>query len=165
MKNKVTVSRAPRLNLVPMVSIQCGTYCCDPRNGEIYYTQNNSFVRIEMSGLFGLATHYWVDAGDCFTKMMVHTFGSFDDVCKWVANGRKLEDLQGDTKSEWVSFLTIPIGTIFSYRASAIVAMKSDYQRAVNMDCNIGNVLMDMEKAGLVWPIGAGDTITIEITE
>lgn len=90
--------------------------------------------------------------------------GDFDAMCKWVANGRKLEDLQGDTASEYIEFHKVPIGEMFTYFGLGGCALKSDYERAINMNGKIGNVIMDMEKYGLVWPVrfDLGDTITIK---
>ena len=106
-KFKVVVTRAPRLKLVLMKSLQGGTLCCGPITCETYYTEKEFFVRIEDIGLRKIP---WKEAHEVFKKKMVHVFESYEDMCKWVANGRKIEDLQYDPKHEHVTICNLPAG-------------------------------------------------------
>jgi hypothetical protein len=165
MKNKVTVTRAPRLKSVPLKEIPDGTICLSS-GGITVNDQLQAFVAlktghglIHISGMIPLDFHLPVDGHV--------TFDSFDAMCKWVANGKRLEDLQVDSGNEWVKFPEIPIGTIFSYGGGTIAAIKSDYGMSVKLDGDFGSVLLSIDKLARVWPVrfDLGDTITIEITE
>jgi len=85
----------------------------------------------------------------------------------WVSNGRKLEDLQGDCKDEWVSIQDVAHG-----HYATIVSCKN------GLENNIGDIihrvrggfahgsyywLDDPSYDMMVWPIRTdlGDTITI----
>ena len=151
MGNIVTVSRAPRLKFVCPnyagfyvntidMKIWCNTdrgmVCLDNDSFRIKegYDWHHKFVRLELLG----------------------------DVIKWVAGGRKLEDLQVDASSELKKFQEIPIGTIFTQLEEDVPSIKADHGRAVRLNGRYGNVIQLDDTINLVWPIGPGDSITIE---
>ena len=149
MGNIVKVSRAPRLKFVCPnhagfyvdvvdMRIWCNTdrgmVCLDNESFRIKegYDWHHKFVRLELLG----------------------------DVIKWVAGGRKLEDLQGDVKDEWVAFEDIPIGTVFTRINSFDTSfIKTWDDKAVELPTGDDHSFPDGTK---VWPLGPGDSITIE---
>ena len=98
MKNKVTVTRANRLNLVKYkdyaVLSNVSKYLIEADGTVAVVNNEGNAIYIEARRMY---SHLWG------TYDMVYPMDNFEDVAKWVANGRKLEDLQGDTKSEFVS--------------------------------------------------------------
>jgi len=159
MKNKVTVSRAPRLNLVSPSSCHGTTFLVNTEDKAIWVRSNGGMLCLDS------------DSGEILTNRQWHSrfiaFENADAMCKWVAGGRHIEDMQVYNPNEWVKFPEIPIGTIFSYGGGTITAIKSDYGMSVKLDGDIGNVMLSIDKLALVWPVrfDLGDTITIEITE
>ena len=150
MGNIVTVSRAPRLKFV------CPNYAgfyVNTIDMKIWCNTDRGMVCLDNTS-FSLP--YDIELGE----NEVIPFESFEAMCKWVAGGRKLEDLQGDAKDEWVAFEDIPIGTVFTRINSFDTSfIKTWDDKAVELPTGDDHSFPDGTK---VWPLGPGDSITIE---
>ncbi len=166
MKNKVTVTRASRLRTCNFENLDSGEfYVADMLNSvDMEYSIFRKGSSEPLGPRFELPYELALGPDD------VATFDSFDDMCKWVANGKRLEDLCSHTK-ELVEARFLPVGLpaeiMGDYRTGEFVTRTTDdtlqcigdaegYWR--NAATNAGGLIK-------VWPLGAGDTITIEITE
>jgi hypothetical protein len=157
MGNIVKVSRAPRLKFVCPnhagfyvdvvdMRIWCNTdrgmVCLDNDSFRIKegYDWHHKFVRLELLG----------------------------DVIKWVAGGRKLEDLQVDAKDEWVDVKSLPLGSIAEVVSdSEIPQSKWVGKTFIRIVDNVtvletGEQMRGLGLPFMVWPLGPGDSITIE---
>jgi len=161
MKNKVTVSRAPRLNLVKCVDYilpsNASKYLIEADGTAAVINPDGNAIYIENRKMQG---HLWSSYD------MVYPMDSFEQVCKWVANGKRLEDLCSHAQ-EMIPFCDLEPG---SY---ATVVHDKDYDgetvfahphprgfTLVETSCEC-----TFTSHTKVWPLRAGDTITIEITE
>ena len=161
MKNKVTVTRANRLNLVKYkdyaVLSNVSKYLIEADGTVAVVNNEGNAIYIEARRMH---SHLWG------TYDMVYPMDNFEDVAKWVANGRKLEDLCSHAQ-EMIPFCDLEPG---SY---ATVVHDKDYDgetvfahphprgfTLVETSCEC-----TFTSHTKVWPLRAGDTITIEITE
>lgn len=161
MKNKVTVTRAHRLNLVKYkdyaVLSNVSKYLIEADGTVAVVNNEGNAIYIEARRMH---SHLWG------TYDMVYPMDNFEDVAKWVANGRKLEDLCSHAQ-EMIPFCDLEPG---SY---ATVVHDKDYDgetvfahphprgfTLVETSCEC-----TFTSHTKVWPLRAGDTITIEITE
>lgn len=97
-KYKVVVTRAPRMDLTPYNHAKAGDICV-AANGNIGVKHYNEFIFLRKTE----GSCMWADG-------LVFIFADFDEAAKWVANGRKLEDLQGDAKDEFMTLTDLPTG-------------------------------------------------------
>lgn len=156
MSIKVTVTRAPRLKLVPSYEIPIFHFDLAADGRVTYQFQAGEFAVID-TGKDG-ASH-WPDT------TLFHDLGDSEAFAKWVVGGRKLEDLQGDGKDEWALFEDLPAFTLFTNGRDDRVFSKlghpyskSDVEYAA---LRIGSSDNHGFAGIKVWPLGAGDTITI----
>ena len=166
MGNQITVYRAPRLKLVNEKDLKTGSYYLDMSNGGIYRKTMNGDFNI------GLQDSDWDPSP--YKEFDAHVFESAEAMCKWVAGGRKLEDLQGDSKSEWIpahelksgQFSTIaePFGCLTT--GTPMLMTSSENYPLVHLETggtwsvkSVGVINIPI----MVWPIrfDLGDTITI----
>jgi len=172
MENEVVVSRARRGKRVE--EIRQMNFFADIETGELFLRlqrngiRDNDAVRIGTQDKTVAYVLSYVEAPAFWEGRRFHEFDSPDDMCKWVAGGRKLEDLQGDAKREWEELHTLGIGDFFT--EEGVVYMVQNFGlgsgqtttveawRFDSMDC------VEFNNARMVWPIrfDLGDTITIK---
>ena len=159
MKNKVTVSRAHRLRKREFARVEMKT---------IYLYKGGSGIE----DMFCLAEKGMPPSRLCdpFTlpyepDLMpneVVPFDSFDDMCKWVANGKRLEDLC-DMEGDGVELGSFPketrVAFIFRGNPFMLLANGTIFRLEEEGEYPFPNI------HSIVYPLGAGDTITIEVTE
>jgi hypothetical protein len=167
----ITVTREPRLNLQYIKDVEPHKYCWNPCGGQMIRTVPVGYYEI----LFETQTF----EDHAFHEDFVHVFQDFEAMCKWVAGGRKLEDLQGDGKDEWIPALAMQAGS------QAVVVHDPDDAKFVGVPllcCNrLGSganlnwirmdtwvaypdselVCKDSSQQIMVWPLKPGDSITI----
>lgn len=161
---KIVVSRAPRVKTTR-----------DIPNGSDYMNSMGSIFRKMASGgdvvidlAKGRCPQLWDGAG-------FYVFEDFDDVAKWVVAGRKLEDLGGNGKDEWVGSGRLERGKYYtlmggdpSLRDKIVghafffqVGLVNDFP-VLDLSSGIG-YRQDALTDCMFWPIDLerGDTITI----
>ena len=166
MKNKVTVSRAPRLRKCIYTQINVGGYyLADILDSSI--DEYGIFPRWEDS----VCPHFTLPYKVALETDEVIPFDSFDDMCKWVANGRKLEDLQGDTKNEWEQLRTLELGDFFMEAGKTYQIQNFGLAKdctTIECWCLDDSSMVEFNNERLAWPVrfDLGDTITFgKITE
>lgn len=150
---KVVVTRAPRIKKMLRNLVAYETYVIS--NGilegeyliEVLHRPARAIGRISLPYNLNLLAYE------------VIPFDSFEDMCKWVAGGKKMEDLQGDSESEWTTSSDVPIGTIFSCKFTDCELFYAKVSELGFLDLETGEV-SDIFVDN-IWPLGAGDTITI----
>lgn len=180
MNNEITVTRAPRI---------CGWE--DLRMKSSYYLAR--FSSASDATYYRIATNFdgpskTVSNGFhlpfAIPDNMFIPLGDFDAMCKWVANGRKLEDLQGDGRDEWARMGDLPAGQYFTMLDYRLVGPSSEDREYTQerIPRRLCKIVLDPEKSlhrlvleegvdtwhdadmyasELVWPLGPGDSITI----
>jgi hypothetical protein len=163
MGNKVIVTRAPRLNLVSKESyyLSCKGYAIEADGTATVVDSNGNAFYIEPRRQH---IHLWGDYG------LIYPMETLEDVAKWVSGGRKLEDLQGDSKSEWVPFSSLGYNDLFEipYGGNGLFMKLGHCYEFCGITyrmTKIGspdNFRFD-DSSALVWPVrfDLGDTITI----
>lgn len=173
MVNEIVVTRAPRLKLTDERAVPKGGFYLDMSNGCLYQVMNGQMKHEQI----GDPPTEW-KAGK-FREYAAYHFESFRAMCKWVSNGRKLEDLQGDASSEWIRIKDMKTGEF------AVVVSDPDDAAfigiAIHKRDSFGNIPPTWTRldtsvqypAGelvtrsndhiMVWPLNAelGDSITI----
>ena len=92
----------------------------------------------------------------------VVTFDSFDDMCKWVANGKRLEDLPSDDGQ--CLFSDLEFGELFLiFNGCGAIGMKTDDCKFVEVGACGGATEHPSNSTTIVTRLVVGDTI--EITE
>ena len=156
MKNKVTVSRAHRLNLVKYkdyaVLSNVSKYLIEADGTVAVVNNEGSAIYIEARRMH---SHLWS------TYDMVCPMDNFEDVAKWVANGRKLEDLCDKVDGVELGSLPKETRVAFIFKNNPFMVLSNG--TIFRLD---SKATYDFPNAhDIVHPLGAGDTITIEITE
>lgn len=163
--NEVIVTRAPRLNLIKEASTSNGSYFFNPCNGEV--CTNDEGVCVVIHEFQNFQNH-------SFEEDMVHVFESFEAMCKWVANGRKLEDLQDGGRNEWIHPLDMEscqyaevvedAGTP-GWKGHVLLRINDVWTKIDSPDYlwSRGEFLKPDDSYGdiMVWPLKPGDSITI----
>ena len=153
---KVVVTRAPRIKKCSFGSVPEGDYfLADEINSRdacrIY--EKHSPARC-VGETFKLP--YGIDLG----KNEVIPLGSFDDMCKWVAGGRKLEDLQGDL--EISRFSDLELGELFPiWNGCGAIGMKMSDSNFIEVGTDGGATVHACNPLSRIHRIGGGGTITI----
>lgn len=158
MGNIVKVSRAPRVRKVKFQELKRGEFYLQDHRPDMYVLCEKDSPARWVHTPFSLP--YDIELGE----NEVIPFESFEAMCKWVAGGRKLEDLQGDAKDEWVyvtdlaknQFAEIVGESGFKYEHGDII------QKAKSGMMNLTKSRYIHTVESLVWPLGPGDSITIE---
>jgi len=167
MKNKVTVTRAERINFVPFFDVKYGHYYLNKASSHCGNGWWTICLRSDMGPSFKLEPSFALEIQAREESKQgggtVISLGNLTEMCKWVANGRKLEDLQSDTKSECRSAEMLEYGKIFSCKYSDTPAYYVKIDESHFLDLETGEI--EELRLANVWPLRAGDTITIEITE
>lgn len=166
MKNKVTVTRANRLNLVKYkdyaVLSNVSKYLIEADGTVAVVNNEGNAIYIEARRMH---SHLWG------TYDMVYPMDNFEDVAKWVANGRKLEDLQGDTKNEWEQLRTLELGDFFMEAGKTYQIQNFGLAKdctTIECWCLDDSSMVEFNNERLAWPVrfDLGDTITFgKITE
>lgn len=161
--NEIAVTRAPRLKGVTWALVPEYSLAADLSDGKVYSKIGTGVAVLAGKQAIGSNCHQMPSA------VRWHPFDSFDAMCRWVANGRKLEDLSGDAKSEWTTASVLKLGC-FATATSKVVSMLINegdvLKRSENHVVNItqGNFYaLDLTDVAdmMVWPLGPGDSITI----
>jgi hypothetical protein len=157
---KVVVARAPRIRKTAYIDIPRGDYFLKRDNPDL-----GTYIICEKDPLTR-----WIDKPFKLPydieleKNEVVPFGSFEDMCKWVAGGRKLEDLQGDSKSEWDQLCTLGLGSLFTEAGKTYQIQNfglANDVTTVEAWCLETRTMVEFSNDRMVWPLIAGDTITI----
>ena len=160
MKNKVTVTRATRLKAVPFKEIPDGTLCLNSSGITINDKPEVGISLKAGGGLIRVSESYHLDykiPSDGYV-----TFDSFDDMCKWVANGRKLEDLPSDDGQ--CLFSDLEFGELFLiFNGCGAIGMKTDDCKFVEVGACGWATEHPSNSTAIVTRLNIGDTI--EITE
>ena len=156
MKNKVTVSRATRLNLVKYkdytVLSNVSKYLIEADGTVAVVNNEGNAIYIEARRMH---SHLWS------TYDMVCPMDNFEDVAKWVANGRKLEDLCDKVDGVELGSLPRETRVAFIFKNNPFMVLSNG--TIFRLD---SKATYDFPNAhDIVHPLGVGDTITIEITE
>ena len=169
-KSNIVVTRASRLKT-----------CCPHEMvvGKFYLRQVAISIGQKSETFYAVTTkHALLETGETALDIdidcdQVIEIGDFTAMCRWVANGRKLEDLQGDSKSEYVGADRLERGKYYtlvsgdSSLRDKIIGHVFFFKKA---ECSAYPVLNLTKGVGyrqdaltdcLFWPLGAGDTITI----
>ena len=156
MKNKVTVTRATRLKAVPFKEIPDGTLCLNSSGITINDKPEVGISLKAGGGLIRVSESYHLDykiPSDGYV-----TFDSFDDMCKWVANGRKLEDLCDKVDGVELGSLPRETRVAFIFKNNPFMVLSDG--TIFRLD---SKATYDFPNAhDIVHPLGAGDTITID---
>jgi hypothetical protein len=163
MGNIVIVTRAPRLKLIVW----------DDMPDQSLYVNNVGHASVKTIGGRSVSIEHRI--ANVLTDWMWHkdlfyVFPDFETLAKWVCGGRKLEDLQGDSKSEWVPFSSLGYNDLFEIPGGGNgLFMKLghcyEFCRITYRMTKIGSpddCRFD-DSSALVWPVrfDLGDTITI----
>ncbi len=156
MKNKVTVTRAHRLNLVKYkdyaVLSNVSKYLIEADGTVAVVNNEGNAIYIEARRMH---SHLWS------TYDMVCPMDNFEDVAKWVANGRKLEDLCDKVDGVELGSLPRETRVAFIFKNNPFMVLSNG--TIFRLD---SKATYDFPNAhDIVHPLGVGDTITIEITE
>ena len=156
MKNKVTVTRANRLNLVKYkdyaVLSNVSKYLIEADGTVAVVNNEGNAIYIEARRMH---SHLWG------TYDMVYPMDNFEDVAKWVANGRKLEDLCDKVDGVELGSLPRETRVAFIFKNNPFMVLSNG--TIFRLD---SKATYDFPNAhDIVHPLGVGDTITIEITE
>ena len=156
MKNKVTVTRAHRLNLVKYkdyaVLSNVSKYLIEADGTVAVVNNEGNAIYIEARRMH---SHLWS------TYDMVCPMDNFEDVAKWVANGRKLEDLCDKVDGVELGSLPRETRVAFIFKNNPFMVLSDG--TIFRLD---SKATYDFPNAhDIVHPLGVGDTITIEITE
>lgn len=171
MNNEITVTRACRIRTTLYGSIDTGSfYITNPADAP-------SRWMICHKGPYGDVQNHQV--GDYFDlpyqidlrQSFVVVFDSFDAMCRWVSNGRKLEDLQSDGKDEWIPALDMALGTYAEVvkpfgdlvKWDVVFRRNDDNFPILKVSTGFGYAgrTLGEESKLMVWPLGPGDSITI----
>ena len=156
MKNKVTVTRANRLNLVKYkdyaVLSNVSKYLIEADGTVAVVNNEGNAIYIEARRMH---SHLWS------TYDMVCPMDNFEDVAKWVANGRKLEDLCDKVDGVELGSLPRETRVAFIFKNNPFMVLSNG--TIFRLD---SKATYDFPNAhDIVHPLGVGDTITIEVTE
>ena len=160
MGNIVKVSRAPRVRKVKFQEVKKGEFYLRDYRPDMYVLCEKDSPARRVHTSFSLP--YDIELGE----NEVIPFESFEAMCKWGAGGRKLEDLQGDAKDEWIPATDMKAGDIAEVVNNTGVVQCIDYSndslRPRLMWVSLAGPEQWAEKNFSVWPLGPGDSITIE---
>ena len=162
MGNIVKVSRAPRVRKVKFQEVKRGDFYLQDHRPDMYVLCEKDSPARWVHTPFSLP--YVIELG----SNEVIPFESFEAMCKWVAGGRKLEDLQGDAKDEWVDVKSLPLGSIAEVVIDSQIPhskwVKKTFIRTVDnvTVLETGEQMKGLDLPFMVWPLGPGDSITIE---
>lgn len=177
---KIVVTRAPRLKLVNVYAHKESMkdkvgYWITADGNTVMVNDTGESSQMEVSKFHSLL---WESSPAGLKYDLVYPMDSYEDLCRWVANGRKLEDLQGDCKSEWIPVKDLKVGEIATIENNNECAayLWLTIQRSVDGEPSRGGKLTILSNGGqltvtqfpeeagyFVWPIRTdlGDTITI----
>ncbi len=159
MKNKVTVSRAHRLRKREFPQVDMGTiylYKGGQNMGDMFCLAEKGLPPSRLCQPFTLPYE-----PDLMPNEVV-TFDSFDDMCKWVANGKRLEDLPSDDGQ--CLFSDLEFGELFLiFNGCGAIGMKTDDCKFVEVGACGGATEHPSNSTTIVTRLNIGDTI--EITE
>lgn len=157
MKNKVTVSRAPRFRKRIYTQLNAGDYYL----ADILDSSTDEYG-IFPRGEDSVCPYFTLPYKVVLEKDEVVPFDSFDDMCKWVANGKRLEDLPSDDGQ--CLFSDLEFGELFLiFNGCGAIGMKTDDCKFVEVGTCGGATEHPSNSTTIVTRLNIGDTI--EITE
>ena len=175
MGNAIVVTRAPRFKKLPPMherQVPSAPWYRINNQGRIFLAQHGGVNSTSLTCIDNRLPNcgkLWED------KASFYETESFDEIAKWVAGGRRLEDLQGDSSSEWVLPADLPqnafaevvkwpmceamVGHVVRMVPGLFISLTSGgYQQG---DAGYASILVSQDIK--FWPLNAdlGDTITI----
>lgn len=166
MRNEIVVTRASRIRTCTSMKLKDGGFylqCTSkPDNRYAIFCREGILART-IHGSFVLS--YDIELGD----HDIVPFESFEAMCKWVAGGRKLEDLAGAGKDEWIPASQLPVGSfgevmeMWGNRNPGDVVQNTGIGDYMLYDLGSMQSNSAANKNGdmIVWPLKDGDSITI----
>ena len=154
MKNRVTVTRAPRLNLVSPASCYGTKLLVNTEDMAIWVHSNDGMLCLDS------------DSGELLKNVQWHSkfvvLENAEAMCKWVAGGRRLEDLPSDDGQ--CLFSDLEFGELFLiFNGCGAIGMKTDDCKFVEVGTCGGATEHPCNSTTIVTRLNIGDTI--EITE